>query len=191
MNVDVINWGELLTAGLLLHWPSYDWWKDIGTSLISASAALIIGGSTLTLAVRAQSFARAAKADTDRQHYEGRLVDFVEKAVDEGLVYVKGSTRGWSVGRNDHRLAQAAVIGRMILLSAVARGDDRKVVDEVIATFGIISDYKASDVQVESISELIGALAALAAREHSTSELIYEINKIRRSAKITDHNAAK
>lgn len=191
MNVEVISWNEFLKAGLLLHWPPYGWWRDIGTSLISASSALIIGGSTLTLAVRAQSFARAAKTDADRQQYEGRLVDFVEKAVDEGLVYVKGSTQGWAVGRNDHRLAQAAVVGRMVLLSAVARGDDRKVVDEVIATFGIISDYRASDVQVQSISELIGALAGLAAREHSTREIIDAINTIRRSAKITDYNAAK
>jgi hypothetical protein len=191
VNLDSVDWPSLLLAHVPIGWPSYAWWRDIGTALISAAAAVVIGASTLTIAVRAQAFARMAKSDQDRQQYEERLVTAVEKSVDEVLQYVKGSTEGWTVGRNDHRLAQASVTGRLVLLNAVSRGEDRAVVDLVTATFGIISDYKALDVQVNSIGELIGVLAALAARSHSSSELLDTIATIRRTAKITDYEASK
>ncbi|WP_412160854.1 hypothetical protein [Curtobacterium flaccumfaciens] len=175
----------LLTTDWHAAWTTYEWWRDIGASVISAGVAVVIGASTVTVAVTSARFARAVKRQEDERNrrldeglYEARLLEVVGDAMVQALEYINLFAGRWSWGDVHHRRAQGAVTARITLADAVARGRDRDVTTAILGAFIDVSETPNKTVQVEGAGELVGLLAALASRKYDPAEVLEQTQTV-------------
>jgi hypothetical protein len=165
-------------------WITYEWWGDIGTGLLSFLAAAVIGGITVTIAIRSHMLAgrsvREAKDRADRdtaERYRDQLVRVVEPAVGELVAYGNLIDAAKMINTDEERQVRAGVLSRLILVDAVAQGEDRALTSAIIESFSQGSRVLRYGwiVRVQIAGRLAGALAAVVGKQHSHDELLADI----------------
>lgn len=163
-------------------WISYEWWRDIGTGLMSVATAAIVGGTTIAVAVRSQRMARSAqdvassrdeKASVDR--YRDQIVRVVEPAVSALVAYGNAVNSSSNPDASENNQLRADALSRVILLKAVANAVDSNAVEAIRKTFASASTHKNKRVRVHVTGRLAEKLAELVSVESSRSELIKSV----------------
>ena len=168
----------LLTMDWHPFWVSYEWWRDIGTGLLTVVSALLVGASTLIVAIRSHLLARAVTerenkrliAEAD-ERYNARLTSSVENAAERVLDYIEHS------GRTTRGLAVKtfAATSALTLTDAIARGGDRKVISAALAAFNESADDVDAGVRALVAGEVAGAIIAVVARRDPNAAILGKI----------------
>lgn len=168
----------LLTTDWHPFWVSYEWWRDIGTGLLTVVAALLVGASTLSVAIRSHLLAEAVTkrenkriADEASERYDARLASAVENAAERVLDYLEHSGRT-TVGLSGKTFAATAAL---TLTDAVARGDDRKVTSAALSAFNEAANDTDARVRALVAGEVAGAIIAIVARQDSNAVILGKI----------------
>ncbi|ROS63889.1 hypothetical protein EDF42_2143 [Curtobacterium sp. PhB172] len=165
-------------------WITYEWWGDIGTGLLSFLAAAVIGGITVTIAIRSHILAgrsvREAKDRAERDtadRYRDQLVRVVEPAVGDLVAYGNLIDAAKMVNTDEERQVRAGVLSRLILVDAVAQGEDRALTSAIIESFSQGSRVLRHGwiVRVQIAGRLAGALAGVVGKQNSHDELLADI----------------
>lgn len=159
------------------YW-TYEWWRDIGTGLLTVTAAVLVGASTLTVAIRSHLLSRAVTAreakriaDERSERYDGRLTTAVERAIERLVDYLDHSVRGTT----DQQIKRVAAVTAVTMVQAVARGNDNKIATAAGKAFTEASASTSSPVRSLITGEVMGVLSAMVARREPASSLLAKI----------------
>lgn len=165
-------------------WSTYEWWGDIGTGLLSFLAAVVIGGITVTIAIRSHQLARRSarevkeRADRDdAERYRDQLIRVVEPAVTELVAFGNLVDTARRIDTAEERQARAAALSRLVLVDAVAQGKDRELASAISQAFfvGSLVVPWGWVVRVQVAGRLAGALAAVVGKQHTHADLLKDV----------------
>lgn len=172
-------------------WISYEWWRDIGTGLLSVVGAVLIGASTVFVAFRSHALAKTVTERESRriaveaaERYDARLTSVVETAVGRVLDFVEHSSRTTEgLGTKKFALATA-----LTLVHAVARGDDLKVTRAALDALEQSMDDDDALVRALVAGEIAGAITAVVARKDSIAVILGKIQTAVKRARARSRN---
>lgn len=161
-------------------WPplfSFEWWSGIGTGLLSFTAAVLIGATTATVAIRshllAQRVAKAAEEQSEsarEERYRDQLWVAVESAITSIVEYGNAVEQRGAM-RGTERQLHAAATARLVLVDATARGEDKRPTRAAYEVFHEVGHHPMYRVRQNVAGLIAGALAQTLARQLSPSSI--------------------
>jgi hypothetical protein len=164
-------------------WISYEWWRDIGTGLMSVAAALALGITTISVAIGSRRLAkkvsdreevRGERADVER--YRDQMVRVIEPAVTALVAYGNAMMATSTPNSKENEQLRADALARLALVDAVANQNDRLITHVINLEFFEATDRSHHPVVRQNVAgRFAGALAGVIAHRDPFEDRLADV----------------